>query len=229
MTILLGKGADPHVQGGDCGSALWVAACGGYTDIVRHLIALDLASSVHSQDHPAEALEFSERLERRIEDTMKAGLDSSRFHGAVDQGDVTTLQEMLAKGFDVNVRGGEFSSAWHTAAFLGHTDVMSMLLAQSDANPNLKDSSGRTALWFAASEGQVPVVRQLLSTALIDTKVCSVSGRNLLWWPCSRGFVDIVDLLLQVRVDPHEEDEDEVSPLMIAMEEEQEAVLKLLM
>lgn len=229
VTILLGKGADPYLQGGDCGSALWVAATGGHTDIVRHLIALDLASSNHSKSGHAEALDFSEELERRIEDTMEAGRDSSRFHGAVDQGDTATIEEMLAKRVDVNVRGGEFSTAWHTAAFLGHNDAMSILLAQPSGNPDLKDSAGRTALWFAASEGHVAVVRQLLMTRVVDTTVRSVSGRNVLWWPCSRGFVDVVDLLLRAGVDPHEEDEDGDSPMATAKEEGHVVVLKLLM
>lgn len=58
--------------------------------------------------------------------------------------------------------------------------------------------------------------------------MCSVSGRNLLWWPYSRGFIDIVKLLLKVGVDPHQEDEDGDSPMLIAKEEGREAVLKLL-
>lgn len=62
----------------------------------------------------------------------------------------------------------------------------------------------------------------------MDPGMKSVSGRNMLWSPCPGGFLGVLQMLLEAGVDPHEEDEDGVSPMMVAEEGGHETVLRLL-
>ena len=216
---LLSKGAVVNSDSGDYGSAVMLAASGGHLKIVYHLLALDLAP---------EQTAFSEELEQWIKDAIALAQDVKKFFEALGKTDILTMKTILDSGLDVNVRGGEFSSAWHAAAIDGNADAIALLLSRANIKPDMRDWIGRTALWYAASEGHLRVMRQLLDTGLVDLTVKTANGRNLLWWPCHNGFVDVVRVLLEEGVSAHEEDMDGISPFMMAREEKRAAVLEVM-
>lgn len=228
MVLLLANGANPHSKSGDYGSAVMVAAYGEYVNIVRHLIALDLAPMINEQESTEASTEYSMALEQRIEDTMALGRSVNKWHQAVANDDTTTMLSLLKSGLDVNVRGGDQSSAWHAAAFLGNSSAMSVLVAQKNIQPDMRDWSGCTPLWNATSEGHLSIVVQLLETGLVDVHVTNQGGANALWWPCRDGNVAMVRMLLEKGVDPEEKDVDGLSPVMMARQEKRTELLRVL-
>ena len=228
VTLLLSKGADVNSDSGDYGSAVMLAASGGHLKIVRHLLALDLAPLIKESAPSGEPTAFSEELEQWIKDAIALAQDVKKFFGALEKTDILTMKIILDSGLDVNVRGGDFSSAWHAAAIDGNADAIALLLSRANIKPDMRDWIGRTALWYAASEGHLRVVRLLLDTGLVDLTVKTANGRNLLWWPCHNGFVDVVRVLLEEGVSAHEEDMDGISPFMMAREEKRAAVLEVM-
>ena len=227
MVLLLDNGANPHNKSGDHGSAVMVAACGEYVNIVRHLIALDLTSMIKEQQPTGASTEYSMALEQCIEDTMALGRSVNKWHQAVANDDTTTMLSLLKSGLEVNVRGGDHSSAWHAAALLGNASAMSILVAQKNAQPDMRDWNGCTPLWYATSEGYLSIVLQLLETGLVDVHVRNQGGANALWWPCRDGNVAMVRMLLKKGVDPEEKDVDGLSPVMMARQEKRTELLQM--
>lgn len=125
---------------------------------------------------------------------MALAHDVKNFFGALETVDISTMKVILASGLDVNIRDGDFSSAWHAAAIDAKADAVALLLPRPGIKPGMRDWIGRSPLWHAASEGHVRIVQQLLDTGLVDLKAKTANGRNLLWWPCHNGFVDVVRL-----------------------------------
>lgn len=228
LVLLLANGANPHVESGDYGPAVVVAACGEHVNVVRHLIALVLAPLINDQQTSGASTQYSMALEQRIEDTMALDRSINKWHETVANNDTATMLTLLKSGFDVNVRGSDLSSAWHAAAFLGHASAMSVLVAQQNIKPDVRDWHGCTPLRNAVTEGYLPIVLRLLETGLVDVRAKNRGGANALWWPCCDGNVELVKILLERGADPDEKDVDGVSPAMKAREENRTEVLQML-
>lgn len=217
---LLASGADPNIEAGNYGTALWAAAYNGNDAIVRHLLETDLNLRNCYRGFEGKGCGITSGS---ISHTVQRVLDTAEaikmLHKAVDRGDTIEVQQHFSRGIDVNARGGDLSSVWHTAAFDGRSDLMSILLIQPNPRPDMKDSQGRTPLWCAASQGHEEVVVQLMNSKLVDYNAKTRSGRNLLWYPASYGYENIVRLLLAKGTSPYEVDEDGVSPLRVAEKE----------
>ena len=64
--MLVAKGANPAIQGGDYGPAAMLTACGGHVGVVRHLVGLELAplvQAVKGQQLGGEVIQYSDELE----------------------------------------------------------------------------------------------------------------------------------------------------------------------
>lgn len=163
-----------------------------------------------------------------MESISKKAACIKEFHRAVKKGDFGLVQKSLASGVDPNARGGDFSSALHTSVVYGSVEIVSLLLAQERIQLNLPDSRGRTPLWQAASNGHVDITRKLLETGQVDCRCKSYSsGRNVMWFAAYNGHVDIVHMLLKAGADPHEADDEGLTPISAAKGEGQSDVLKL--
>jgi ankyrin repeat protein len=70
---------------------------------------------------------------------------------AAARGDVRQVNDLLAKGADVNLQtAGSRLSALMCAAYFGHVDVVKALLART-AKPDLKDATGASAADWAST------------------------------------------------------------------------------
>ena len=86
-------------------------------------------------------------------------------HQAADNGQVSEVKELLAKGAEVNAK--DKYTGWrplHLAATFGHLDVVKELLSKG-AEVNAKDKDGKTPLHLAAQNGHLDVVKELLKFA----------------------------------------------------------------
>ena len=91
------------------------------------------------------------------------------------------MRDFLKTGLDVNIGGGQLTSAWHGAATIGNVEAMTLLLEHPNIRLDVPDFSGRTPLWSVASAGSLEIVKQLLDTGLVKTHVRTTIGRYLLW------------------------------------------------
>lgn len=111
---------------------------------------------------------------------MKSGVDCSvapssllaPFLCASRQGDVQAVVERLAKGDNIEKKGGFSRTALHVAADKGHAPVVEVLL-DAKANVNKTDMFGRSPLLLASDNGHAPVVRLLLEKGQADANLAS--------------------------------------------------------
>jgi ankyrin repeat protein len=119
----------------------------------------------------------------------------------------------------------------HVAAYFGLREAMIALFGNG-YDPNIKDTYGRTPLWWAAKNGHEAVVKLLLDKEGIDPdSKDSYNGRTPLWWAATNGYEAVVELLLDKGgVDPDsEENYNGRTPLWWAAANGHEAVVKLLL
>jgi ankyrin repeat protein len=122
------------------------------------------------------------------------------FHYALqnsaERGHVNLVAALLKlDGINPNYcRGG---SALALAALLGHSDVVDLLLAVSNIDPNVKDETDATPLLCACRGGDTSVVRQILVRDDIDLNTIGYYGlMTPLLFAMEDGNMEVINLLL---------------------------------
>ena len=75
---------------------------------------------------------------------------------AAGKGNIQDVQRLLMEGADINARGEEGTTALLRAAFLGHTEMVKILLK----NANLDAEQKLTAMMWAERNGHTETVRR---------------------------------------------------------------------
>ncbi len=120
--------------------------------------------------------------------------DMSALMQAAEKGDTETVNDLLAKGADVNAKDSTGRTTLIYAAFKGHTEIVQALLAKG-AEVNAKDSAGGTALIIAAVMGHADTVQVLLEKGA-DVNAKSNNGGTALMGTAAMGYADTVQVLL---------------------------------
>ena len=118
-------------------------------------------------------------------------------HSAAEDGDVSEVKVLLAKGAEVDAKNNLGSTPLHEAARKGHLDVVKKLLAKG-AEVNAKTNVGDTPLQSAAFNGHLDVVNELLAKgAEVDAKnENGYTPFTPLHWAAIKGHLDVVKELL---------------------------------
>jgi hypothetical protein len=118
----------------------------------------------------------------------------------------------------------------HYAAYFGLKGIVQSLFANSQVDPDSKDSYGRTPLSWAAANGYDTVVKLLLDTKKVDIDSKDSYSRTPLSWAAENGYDVVVKLLLKTKkIDIDSKDSDDgQTPLSRAVEKGHNAVVKLL-
>lgn len=111
--------------------------------------------------------------------------------------DLISRQDGLTSPNDEHRRVAKF----YNAAKAGDVHSIEELI-QEGAKPDLKNLSGMTPLWVAASEGHEAVVRVLAQRQDVDVNSLSISHRSPLFWPSYFGHERVVAILLEAKADP---------------------------
>jgi len=144
---------------------------------------------------------------------------------AAKDGDLSSVQESLSDGADINQRGMWESTPLIYACQYGNSKV-ALLLIESGADVNLMNEKGCTPLLYAAVEGMSKVTRALLEKGADPNLPAAsvynqVSDTNEPFTPlhvsCANGSHMIVKQLLTNGVDPNRLDETGRSPLVLAI------------
>ncbi|KAN0072055.1 hypothetical protein V8E54_009784 [Elaphomyces granulatus] len=171
----------------------------------------------------------------------------------IDDGKASASSQVLFPRYDFPQQ----FCGMHLVAYFGLNDIMMRLLEEKD--PDIKDSFGRTPLFYAVERGNVRPVELLLdynvdlnskceqgwtpfsraieggSAAIVQillAKGAKIDNRYKLT-PLSRaaekGHMGVVELLLENRAQPDFEDENSCTPLSRAIEAGNAAVVELLL
>ena len=155
-----------------------------------------------------------------------SGLHCASFFGIPEI--VATLIE--AGGSDINWEGylGRTPLSW--AAYNGHEEVVKILLAREEVNPDKPDEWDRTPLSSAAANGHVGVVKILLEREVVDPDKPDNLGETPLSDAAQNGHEGVVKILLErEEVDPDKPNSCGKTPLSFAAQNGHEGVVKILL
>lgn len=118
---------------------------------------------------------------------------------AAEDGDLKSVQRMLAEGHDVNTRGFLKLTPLMYAVSGGHADLVRLLLQQPALDPNLVNSGGTSALMVAARHGNMEILRLLLADERTDANLVGKWGGTAMINAAGFGKAEAVNELLQVK------------------------------
>jgi uncharacterized protein len=119
---------------------------------------------------------------------------------SAEQGDLSTVEQLLARNRQPNVRDSCDWTPLMKAALNGHADIVDRLL-QAGAQVDAMDSGGYTAMMLAASNNQAAIVERLLEKGAMVDHQESTMGWTALIWSAKQGHVASVKALLEHRAD----------------------------
>ncbi len=135
---------------------------------------------------------------------------------AVEGNDARRVQALLTRGANPDAKSTSGYAPLHLAAWVGHVDVVRVLLA-GGADPAARSTVGAmTALGMAASFGRMQVVRTLLEVSEVDAR--NEQGSTPLHFAAFGGHVAVAGLLLGAGADKNARNLLNRTPLHLAAE-----------
>lgn len=106
-------------------------------------------------------------------------------HLAIAENNVAIVEFLVsAAATDIDAADNMQRTALHWAAVLGHHEFVAMLL-KNGAKALMKDSSGATAMHYAAQNDEITCVKLLLTAKVQD--IGDTEGRTALMWAAGKG------------------------------------------
>lgn len=123
----------------------------------------------------------------------------NRLIDAATDGDLTTVQAMIAAGADVNFKDFFKIDALTWAATNGHKDIVAYLLSLPGIDVKSLNKGGTTALMAACRKGHLDIVNMLLAHPDTDANQLGKFGGTALMNAAGFGHAAIVERLLQIK------------------------------
>jgi len=101
---------------------------------------------------------------------------------ALENNDLEQMRVAIESGANVNVQNRRGTSPLIFLAkgyYYPNAEIVDLLLT-NNADPNLQDRGGETALHWAAAKGYLEIVKKLLESENIDINITNIDGRNAL-------------------------------------------------
>ena len=148
---------------------------------------------------------------------------------AAKKGDAHKLQELIAEGVNVNVKGKEFDlTALMTAAAKGHIEIVRILLAHNADVTKREKINDCTALMIAAQEGQAEILQVLLAGGA-KVNATNAHGLSALVFAAAHDQAEIVKILLAKGADVNNRNVNDRTPLMTAAQAGHLEIVKILL
>ncbi|ADC61905.1 ankyrin repeat domain-containing protein [Allochromatium vinosum] len=119
---------------------------------------------------------------------------------SAEQGDLSAVEQLLARNRQPNVRDSCDWTPLMKAALNGHAAIVERLL-QAGAQVDAMDSGGYTAMMLAASNNHAAIVERLLDKGAMVDHQESTMGWTALIWAAKQGHVASVKALLEHQAD----------------------------
>ena len=144
--------------------------------------------------------------------------------------DVNTARKLLRFGISTEARDRHGRTALSIAALEGSTDIVDLLLARDDVDPNSGDNTKRTPLFQASCGGEESVVRKLLDDKRVNADPVDHYGSSALSLAVRHGHEKVVKLLLESgRVNVYSRDTFGRTPLWYAKKYGETKIASLLL
>ncbi|XP_063416221.1 ankyrin-1-like [Mytilus trossulus] len=156
-------------------------------------------------------------IEKKAEINQKAKTESRPLHAACQSESIEIVKILVENGATINSAKPGISPL-HEACRVGNESIVNFLI-ESNASINHKTKDGLTPLHEACIHGHINVTRILLKSKA-NVNEANKYGSTALSFSNVNGFSTVVDLLLQHGATVNVCDEDKLSPLMSACEED---------
>ncbi|UKZ72900.1 hypothetical protein TrVFT333_000537 [Trichoderma virens FT-333] len=140
------------------------------------------------------------------------------------------VNAILQCNLSADVKDSHAATPLQYAVMNGHEDIVKLLLATGQVDPDSCDKRGGTPILYAAKNGHESVVNLLLETGKINPDSSGEYGGMLLLDAVENGHGDVVKLLLAAgKVNPHYEDEYGETPFLCAVQTGHTNIIRLLL
>lgn len=226
IELLLSKGSEVDAQDVNLATPLHWAASAGCIEAVKLLLAS--GADINAQNleglTPLRLAAKNKRDEvfQYLNSQASAAVKKSnagdaeivkRLFEAARNGNKTLLEELLAKGADVNAREDGRTLAYQ-AVFSANKALVASLLAKG-ANANQAGRTGDTPLHGAAANGYSDIVELLLQQNA-DVNAQNYQGETALHLAAAKGHKDVAELLVARGADINIKDAKRQLPLHLA-------------
>lgn len=150
-----------------------------------------------------------------------------KFLEAVEKEDLSTLEDLLIKGADINIKNDDGETPLLIASSKGNINMVNLLLNRGKSNifscskfkaPNVneKSTNGSTALMRATGKGYTEIVKALLAKGA-NVNIKTDGDFTALMIAAQNGYVDIINALLRKGADINTKIDNGPTPLIQAI------------
>jgi ankyrin repeat protein len=141
--------------------------------------------------------------------------------------DISSVQQLLKQGADVNISNRYAISPLYVAALNGNTEI-AQLLIEAGANTAHKIAGNETILMRAARTGHADLVKILIDKK-VDIHLTDTRKQNALMWAAADGHIEVVNLLIAAGADINAKAQGEFHALAFAARQGHLAVVKAIL
>jgi len=235
LDLLLARGADPNAADNAGVTPLHLAASLGAQGVAEKLLAKKADMNVRDQAGRS-AFDMARLYDQgpMMDFFLPAAAPDARdetgktpLHLAVRYGRAGVVQQMLARGNDVNVKDRDGRTPLHLAAIGDQPECAALLLARA-ASLTATDANGATPLHLAVLENRPRMVQFLIDRAArINAE--DNGKRTPMHYAAFADNAAIIDLLAKGGARLNLPDKDGVTPLLMATKEKRVNAVKALL
>lgn len=206
---------------------LHYAAAHGHVEIIKLLLATRNITADAQDRDGSTALHyavFSNHIEAvKLLIGMHNLVNNSGMHAihcAAEHGSITTLRYMLehCANIDIDLQDNQGNTAVHSCCrYLKKNNFANALqiLVEHNANIDLQNFTGETALHILASNGNVDGVKLLVKQCNANINLRNNTGDTVMHFAAKNGHVNAVKFLLDCNFDINAQNDFEETPLMV--------------
>jgi ankyrin repeat protein len=209
IDLLLNKGANVNLTGGDLDTPLNAAILGGVRlATISTMLAngADTSKTGIGGQSPVHVAATSDRVDvlqvmvSAVADPLSRDTDgqSALMHGVVNRS-ADVVNYLLANNvFDVSEADAKVQTPLIVATVLGSKAIVNMLVERGFSKPeilNAQDYEGKTALANAASLDYLEIVRKLVDSGA-DPRIVDCRDRSPLYWAARAARMETLDIII---------------------------------
>ncbi len=159
----------------------------------------------------------------------QATVHEMRFIEAAESGHLGNFKRLHRHISDINARNYNGKTALMLAAKYGRTEIVRLLLAESDIDVNLKSLKGKTALIIAAQYNHKEIVQLLLQCCKVDMNARDKEGLTAFMHAVVQGDTEMIHMLLNTGcIDINARSKEGLTALMYAVNKRYDGIVQLL-